>query len=247
MPTRVTIHAALLALAAAAPVAGAAQATAPVSDVRTATAPVADVLQATLVDGSAAAGRASLRVRTERTAAGTVEVIASGIVVRGRRRVQGELRTDTLLALRRYVAETRDSAGAVADRVELTAAGGRLLLVRTVGAHRMTRELPAPAGGALLLRDDDALVPLLVAAARPPARGDSVTVLDVRTGVRVAGVATAEPPRPLTIAEATLDAVPVIVRAGGVVLLSWWRDARGRLLLVPVDGAAALRRDDPPG
>lgn len=209
-------------------------------------APVPDALSVSIV-GGALPGRASLRLRVERATTGAVDVVASGVVVSGGRRVTTELRTDTLLVLRRYVAETRDSAGAVIDRIEIVTAGGRLLLTRVAPGHRMVREFPVHR--ALLLRDDEALVPLLVAAARIDGSllRDVVPVLDVRTGRMARGVATLEARRPLTIAEVPLEAVPVTLRIADGASFTWWRDARGRLLFAPLAGTRQLRRDDPPG
>lgn len=208
--------------------------------------PVPDALSVSVVGGEVA-GRAALKLRIERAPSGAVEVVASGVVVSGRRRLTAELRTDTLLALRRYVAVTRDSAGAVIDRIEIATAGGRLLLTRTAPGHRMVREFPVDR--ALLVRDDEALVPLMIAAARGDASllRDAVPVLDVRTGRMARGVATLEGRRPLKIAEVPLEAVPVTLRLADGAPFGWWRDARGRLLQAPLAGTRELRRDDPPG
>lgn len=201
-----------------------------------------DALAVTLLDGPAVAGRGALRLRTERAGTG-VDLVASGVVVRPGRRVTAELRADTLGGLRRYLAETRDSAGRVLERVEVVAAGGRVVLRRTAPGRRTVRELAAPRG--LLLRDDDALVPLLIAA-HLPASDDSVTVLDVRRGTEGRARPTTEGRTSLSIAEVPLDAWPVAIRGPDGILLAWWRDARGRLLFAPLDAARTLRRDDPP-
>jgi hypothetical protein len=241
VPSPFRIHRARLALAGT--LVAAALAVAPRV---AAQAPLPDALSVSIV-GGAGAGRASLRLRIERAPSGAVDVVASGIVVAGRRRVTAELRTDTLLAVRRYVAETRDSAGVVVDRIEVATAGGRLLLTRTAPGHRMVREFPVVR--ALLLRDDEGLVPLLVAAARGDASllRDAVPVLDVRTGRMGRGIATLEPRQPLNIAEVPLEAVPVTLRLADGAPFAWWRDARGRLLFAPLAGTRQLRRDDPPG
>ena len=205
--------------------------------------PRSDALAVTLVEGPTVVGRGALRLRTERVGSG-VELVASGVIVRPRGRTTAELRADTSGALRRYVAETRDSTGRVLDRVEVVAAGGRVVLRRTAVGRRTVRELPAPR--TLLLRDDDGLVPLLIAAARPSWGGDSVTVLDVRRALPARGRPTDAARTTLSIADVPLEAVPVTVQGTAGALLSWWRDARGRLLFAPLDGTRALRRDDPP-
>jgi hypothetical protein len=201
-----------------------------------------DALSVTLVDGPAVLGRGALRLRTERVGTG-VDLVASGIVVRPGGRTTAELRADTTGAVRRYVTETRDSAGRVIDRVELVAAGGRMVWRRTAVGRRAVREFPAPRG--LLLRDDEGLVPLLLAAARADS-DDSVTVFDVRRGTHARGRPTAAPRTTVSIAEVPLDAAPMTVRGASGVLLAWWRDARGRLLFAPLDATRAVRRDDPP-
>jgi hypothetical protein len=205
-------------------------------------APVADALAVSLLEGTALLARGTLRLRIERTGTG-VDVVATGVLVRPGERITAELRTDTLLAPRRYLAETRDSAGRVTDRVEVAIGGGRMVLTRTSAAHRMVREFPL--ARALLLVDDAALVPLLVAAAAQPR--DSVTVLDVRTGTLRRAVATSAAPTALTIAEVPLEVTPVSLRASDGTLGAWWRDPRGRLVHAPLAGTRQLRRDDPPG
>ena len=72
--------------------------------------PLIDALSITVQYDTTTVARGSMRFRQVRT--GTdLELLATGIVVRRGLRVTAELRTDSVFALRKYVAESRDSAG----------------------------------------------------------------------------------------------------------------------------------------
>jgi hypothetical protein len=213
---------------------GGAQAATPAS-------PLLDALSITVQRDSVTAARGSMRFRIVR-AVNDVELVATGIVVRPGLRVSAELRTDTLYALRKYVAETRDSIGRLIDRVQLVSSGGRVTLERVTPTRRMVREFLARRE--LMVLDSAALVPYVVLAAASRS-ASALLLLDVRRGEL--NVATLSPGLgvDLSIAEVTLTATPVTVLGLGYPL-EWWRDARGRLLRVTWGRRGSVLRDDPP-
>lgn len=200
-----------------------------------------DALSITVQLDSAAVARGSLRFRQVRTGA-DVELVASGIVVRRGLRVTAELRTDSAFALRRYVAESRDSAGKLIDRVQVTSAGGRVTLERVTPTRRMVREYVAQRD--LVILDSASVVPF-VALAGLAQRAASLAFLDVRRGTLTTGQTSLGTPVELTVAEVIVSATPVSV-AGLLTPLSWWRDTRGRLLRVAWGTRSRVLRDDPP-
>ncbi len=200
-----------------------------------------DALSITVQVDSAAVARGSLRFRHFRT--GTdVELVASGIVVRRGSRVTAELRTDSLLTLRRYVAESRDSAGKLIDRVQVTSAGGRVTLERVTSTRRMVREYVAQRD--LVILDSASVVPF-VALAGLAQRSASLAFLDVRRGTLTIGQTSPGTPVELSVAEVIVPGTPVSV-TGLLTPLSWWRDTRGRLLRVAWGTRNRVLRDDPP-
>jgi hypothetical protein len=200
-----------------------------------------DALSITVQVDSAPIARGSLRFRQFRT--GTdVELVASGIVVRRGLRVTAELRTDSALVLRRYVAESRDSAGVLVDRVQVTSAGGRVTLERVTPVRRMVREFVAQRE--LVILDTASAVPF-VALAGLSQRQATLAFLDVRRGTIATGTTTLGQAVDLSVAEVMVTGTPVSV-AGLPSPLSWWRDTRGRLLRVAWGAGSRVLRDDPP-
>lgn len=182
-----------------------------------------------------------MRYRQVRTG-GDVELVASGIVVRRGLRVTAELRTDSAHALRKYLAESRDSAGRLVDRVLVTSAGGRVTLERVTAARRMVREYLAQRD--LVVLDSATVVPFVSLAGLAP-RGGVLSFLDVRGGSLTTATLRLDAAVELSVAEVVVTATPVVV-TGLRSPIVWWRDARGRLLRVVWDGRTRILRDDPP-
>jgi hypothetical protein len=203
--------------------------------------PLLDALSITVQFDSSTVARGSMRFRMLRTGA-DVELVASGIVVKRGQRVTAELRTDSLFALRKYVAESRDSAGRLTDRVQVTSAGGRVTLERVTPTRRMVREYAAQRD--LMILDSAAVVPF-VAMAGLAQRIATLALLDVRRGVLTSVQLAAGSPVELSMAEVIVSGTPVSVSGLGAPL-SWWRDARGHLLRVAWGGRSRVLRDDPP-
>ncbi|MDZ7631701.1 MAG: hypothetical protein U5K74_10250 [Gemmatimonadaceae bacterium] len=184
-----------------------------------------DALSITVQLDSATVARGSMRFRQIRTAS-DVELVASGIVVRRGQRVTAELRTDSLLGLRRYQAETRDSSGRVIDRIVVTSAGGRVTLERVTPERRMIREYVSQRD--LVILDSASIVPYVALAGT--ASGDSVLrFLDVRRGTLSSGQLVRGEAVELSVAEVVVTGTPVTV-VGLASEITWWRDGRGRLL-----------------
>ena len=203
--------------------------------------PLLDALSITVQLDSATVARGSMRFRQFRTG-NDLELVITGIIVRRGQRVTAELRTDSAFVLRKYVAESRDSAGKLIDRVRVTSAGGRITLERVTPARRMVREYLAQRD--LMILDSAAVVPF-VALAGLVQRTSSLTFLDVRRGTLSAAQLTLGAPVELSVADIVVSGSPVSV-AGLTTSLSWWRDARGRLLRVVWGGRSRVLRDDPP-
>jgi hypothetical protein len=222
----------------------------PVLPGQAAAAPLLDALSITVQLDSATVARGSLRLRQIRSG-GDLELVANGTLVReglnglGLKglRVTAELRTDSLFGLRRYTAESRDSAGVLLDRVQVTSAGGRITLERVTPRRRVVREYPAQ--GDLMIVDSATVVPFVLLAAVPPRAGASLLFLDVRSGsVTRAGTAPGTP-TDLSMADAVVIGTPVTV-TGLALPLTWWRDSRGHLLRVVWGQRSRVLRDDPP-
>lgn len=182
-----------------------------------------------------------MRFRVVRTG-NDVELVASGIVVRRGSRVSAELRTDSLYGLRRYTAESRDSAGRVIDRIVVTSTGGRVTLERVTPARRMVREYLAQRE--LVILDSAAIVPF-VALAGLVNRDVALAFLDVRRGTLTAGRATPGAAAEIAVAEVNLMVTPVQV-TGLPEVIRWWRDAKGHLVRVSWGDRSRVLRDDPP-
>jgi hypothetical protein len=200
-----------------------------------------DALSITVQFDSATVARGTLRLRQFRTGS-DVDLVASGIVVRRGLRVTAELHTDSTFALRRYVAESRDSGGRVIDRIVVTSAGGRVTLERVTPTRRMVREYVAQHD--LMILDSSAVVPF-VALAGLAQRTSTLALLDVRRGALTTAQLTLGPQVELSVAEVVVAGTPVQV-TGLTSSLSWWRDARGHLLRVVWGGRSRVLRDDPP-
>lgn len=169
-------------------------------------------------------------------------MVASGIVVRRGMRVTAELRTDSTFALRRYVAESRDSAGRVIDRVQVTSAGGRITLERVTSARRMVREYAAQRD--LVILDTASSVPFVALAAAAQRIGP-LGFLDVRRGTLTVAQVSRGSAVELSVAEVMVSGTPM--QATGLpITLTWWRDMKGRLLRVVWGGRTRVLRDDPP-
>jgi len=207
----------------------------------TATPPWLDALSITVQLDSTTVARGSLRLRQIRTAS-DLELVANGTLVRKGLRVTAELRTDSLFGLRKYTAESRDSAGVLLDRVQVTSAGGRIILERVTPRRRLRREFPARRD--LMILDSATVVPFVLLAGVTPRVG-SLTFLDVRSGTVTAAQAAPGIATDLKVAEAIVSATPVTV-TGLALPLTWWRDTRGRLLLVVWGARSRVLRDDPP-
>lgn len=203
--------------------------------------PLLDALSITILYDSATVARGSMRFRQIRTG-GDLELLASGIVVRRGLRVTAELHTDSLFALRKYIAESRDSAGRLIDRVQVTSAGGRVTLERVTANRRMVREYVAQRD--IMILDSAAVVPF-VALAGLAQRTSSIAFLDVRRGTLTTAQVTPGAEVELSVAEVVVSGTPIAV-TGLAVPLSWWRDAKGHLLRVAWGGRSRVLRDDPP-
>ncbi len=203
--------------------------------------PLLDALSIRVERDSTTVARGTLRYRQFRIG-NDIELVANGIVVRKGMRVTAELRTDSTFSLRKYVAESRDSSGRVIDRIQVTSAGGRVTLERVTPTRRTVREYIARRE--LVLLDSAAVVPFLALAALG-ARTTSLTILDVRRGTLTAATLTIGAPVDLPIADVIVSGMNVTVR-GLPDELSWWRDARGRLLRVTWGGRHRVLREDPP-
>ena len=213
----------------------------PVSSQSTPATPLLDALSITVQLDSSTVARGSMRFRQFRTGS-DVELVASGIVVRRGLRVTAELRTDSLFALRKYVAESRDSAGRLTDRVQVTSTGGRVTLERVSPGRRMVREYVAQRD--LMILDTAAVVPFVALAGLAP-RTASLAVLDVRRGILTSVQLATGAPAELSVAEVIVSGTPVTVSGLGAPL-SWWRDAKGHLLRVAWGARSRVLRDDPP-
>lgn len=206
-----------------------------------ASTPLLDALSITVQLDSTTVARGSMRFRQFRTG-NDVELVITGIIVRRGQRVTAELRTDSTFVLRKYLAESRDSAGKLIDRVRVTSAGGRITLERVTPVRRTVREYLAQRD--LMILDSAAVVPF-VALAGLGQRTSSLTFLDVRHGTLTAAQLTLGTQVELSVAEILVSGSPVSV-SGLATSLSWWRDARGRLLRVVWGGRSRVLRDDPP-
>ena len=203
--------------------------------------PLIDALSITVQYDTTTVARGSMRFRQVRT--GTdLELLATGIVVRRGLRVTAELRTDSVFALRKYVAESRDSAGRVIDRVQVTSVGGRVTLERVTPTRRMVREYLAQRD--IMILDSAAVVPF-VALAGLAQQTTSIAFLDVRRGTLTTAQVTAGSQVELSVAEVIVSGTPIAV-SGLAAPLSWWRDAKGHLLRVVWGGRSRVLRDDPP-
>ena len=203
--------------------------------------PQLDALSITVQTDSITVARGTLRLRQVR-AGNDVELVATGIVVRKGLRVTAELRSDTTFALRKYVAESRDSTGRVIDRIQVTSAGGRVTLERVTPTRRSVREYTAQRE--LVLLDSAAVVPF-VALAGLGGRLTALVILDVRRGTLTAGTLAIGASEELTLSDVVVRGIPVTV-TGLPGPLRWWRDTRGRLLRVVWSDRNRVLRDDPP-
>lgn len=203
--------------------------------------PLLDALSITVQYDSATVARGTMRYRQIRSG-GDLELLASGIVVRRGLRVTAELLTDSLFALKKYIAESRDSAGHLIDRVQVTSAGGRVTLERVTANRRMVREYVAQRD--MMILDSAAVVPF-VALAGLAQRTTSIAFLDVRRGTLTTAQVTPGEQVELSVAEVVVSGTPIAV-TGLAVPLSWWRDAKGHLLRVAWGGRSRVLRDDPP-
>jgi hypothetical protein len=203
--------------------------------------PLLDALSISVQQDSATVARGSMRFRTVRTG-NEVELVATGIVVRRGLRVTAELRSDTLFGLRKYVAESRDSAGKVIDRIQVTNAGGRIVVERVEPSRRMVREYLSQRNVAIL--DSVALVPFVTLAAMAQRAGTLVFV-DVRRGTLSVATTSVGAVEQVMIADVAVDGQPFTTLSGPMPLM-WWRDAKGRLLRVIYGGRGRIIRDDPP-
>jgi hypothetical protein len=212
-----------------------------VSAQSTSPSPLLDALSITVQYDTATVARGSMRFRQVRTA-NDVELLASGIVVRRGLRVTAELRTDSVHTLRKYIAESRDSAGRIVDRVQVTSAGGRVTLERVTPTRRMVREYVAHRD--IMILDSAAIVPFVVLAglAQKPSL---IAFLDVRRGTLTQAQTAPGAQVDLSVAEVTVSGTPVAV-TGLALPLSWWRDAKGHLLRVVWGERSRVLRDDPP-
>ncbi|MCC7055157.1 MAG: hypothetical protein IT355_17925 [Gemmatimonadaceae bacterium] len=203
--------------------------------------PLLDALSISVQFDSVTVARGTMRFRQVRS--GTdLALVTTGIVVRRGLRVTAELLTDSTLGLRRYVAESRDSAGRLIDRIQVTSAGGRVTLERVTPTRRSVREYAAQRD--LVLLDTAAMVPFVTLASHA-ARSTPLFFLDVRRGTLSSGTLDYAPTAEISMAEVAVTGVPVTV-TGLSTPLRWWRDARGRLLRVAWGGRSRLLRDDPP-
>ncbi len=206
-----------------------------------ASTPLLDALSITVQLDSVTVARGSMRFRQFRT--GTdVELVISGIIVRRGQRVTAELRMDSAFVLRKYVAESRDSAGKLIDRVHVTSSGGRITLERVTPARRIVREYLAQRD--MMILDSAAVVPFVALAGLAP-RTSGLTFLDVRRGTLTGAQLSLGTQVELSVADIVVSGMPVSV-SGLATSLSWWRDARGRLLRVVWGGRSRVLRDDPP-
>ena len=203
--------------------------------------PLLDALSITVQYDSATVARGTMRYRQIRSG-GDLELQATGIVVRRGLRVTAELLTDSLFALRKYIAESRDSAGHLIDRVQVTSAGGRVTLERVTANRRMVREYVAQRD--MMILDSAAVVPF-VALAGLAQRTTTIAFLDVRRGTLTTAQVTPGEQVELSVAEVVVSGTPIAV-TGLAVPLSWWRDAKGHLLRVAWGGRSRVLRDDPP-
>lgn len=206
-----------------------------------ATPPALDALSITVQYDSTTVARGSLRLRQLRTGS-DLELVANGTLVRKGLRVTAELRTDSLFQLRKYVAESRDSAGLLLDRVQVISAGGRITLERTTPRRRLMREYPAQRD--LMILDSATVVPFVLLAGVAP-RASRVAFLDVRSGSVTLTQTAPGTPTELSLAEAMVSGTPVTV-TGLALPLTWWRDAKGHLLRVVWGDRSRVLRDDPP-
>lgn len=205
------------------------------------TTPLLDALSITVQSDSTTVARGSMRYRQVRTGA-DLDLVASGIVVRRGLRVTAELHTDSVFGLRKYVAESRDSAGKLLDRVQVTSAGGRVTLERVTSSRRMVREFAAHRD--IVILDSAAVVPFVALAALGQRNG-TLGFLDVRRGTLTAAQVAPGLPGELSVAEVIVTGTPITVSGLGTPL-SWWRDAKGRLLRVLWGPRGRVLRDDPP-
>ena len=214
---------------------------APLRGQAAASTPLIDALSITVQLDSATVARGSMRFRQFRTG-NDLELVITGIIVRRGQRVTAELRTDSAFVLRKYTAESRDSAGKLIDRVRVTSAGGRITLERVTPARRMVREYVAQRD--LMILDSAAVVPF-VALAGLVQRTSSLTFLDVRHGTLTTAQMTLGAQVELSVADINVSGTPVSA-SGLATSLRWWRDARGHLLRVVWGDRSRVLRDDPP-
>ncbi|MBC7841346.1 MAG: hypothetical protein H7099_03510 [Gemmatimonadaceae bacterium] len=205
------------------------------------TTPLLDALSITVQSDSTTVARGSMRFRQVRAGA-DLDLVASGIVVRRGLRVTAELHTDSVFGLRRYVAESRDSAGKLLDRVQVTSAGGRITLERVTSSRRMVREFAAQRD--IVILDSAAVVPFVALAALVQRTG-TLSFLDVRRGTLTSAQVAPGLSGELSVAEVVVTGTPISVSGLGTPL-SWWRDAKGRLLRVLWGERGRVLRDDPP-
>jgi hypothetical protein len=158
-------------------------------------------------------------------------------------RLTTDLRTDSAYQLRRYVAESRDSAGRIVDRIQVTSQGGRVTLERVTPTRRMVREFPAQRD--LLVMDSAAISPYMVLASQSLTPRRSMVVLDVRAGTVVAIPVSLGAAAVVTVADVSLSGVPVVL-GSPTAFVTIWRDAKGRLLRIIWSGQRRVLRDDPP-
>lgn len=235
-PTQAPASAGWLALLAVAGLLGA-----PLGAQAPANAPLLDALSITVRLDSTTVARGSARYRQVRTGP-ELELVASGIVVQRGLRVTSELHTDSAYVLHRYLAESRDSAGTVIDRILVTSAGGRITFERTTPRRRIMREFASDRD--LMILDSAAVVPFVVLAG-VGMRAATIPLLDVRSGqVRIATL-TPGASIDLSLAEVLVPGMPIAV-SGLSSPLRWWRDVKGRLLRVAWGERSGVLRDDPP-
>lgn len=203
--------------------------------------PLLDALSITVQADSSTIARGSMRYRQVRIGA-ELELVASGIVVRRGLRVTAELHTDSSYGLRKYVAESRDSAGRLLDRVQVTSAGGRITLERVTATRRMVREFAAQRD--IMILDSAAVVPFMALAGLVQRPG-TLGFLDVRRGTLTSAQVTVGANGELSVAEVVVTGTPISVTGLGTPL-SWWRDTKGRLLRVVWGSRSRILRDDPP-
>jgi hypothetical protein len=200
-----------------------------------------DALSLSVKTDTTTVARGTIRYRMARTGA-ELEMIATGIIVGGGSRVTAEFRTDTAGALRRYVAEVRDSTGRVVDRTQITSLGNRVTLERVTPARRLVREFFVPRD--VMILDVAAVVPFVAIAARS-GRATQMTILDVRRLTAETGSISADAVSDILIDDTRLRGTLMTFR-GLTFPLRIWSDARGRLLRIAYGASFVTVRDDVP-